>query len=155
MTAALHLASETDLDRLLPMVAAYHAFEGITRSDDHRRDALIPLLQGSPLGAVWLIGPKRAPVGYIAVSFGWSLELGGMDGFIDEFFIRETVRGRGMGSEVLSSLIPQLAEVGLKALHLEVGTDNERATSLYKRYGFRVRDGYRLMTWVADATPGA
>ncbi len=149
----MHLAAEADLDKLLPMVAAYHAFEGIERSEDHRREALIPLLQGSPLGAVWLIGPKRAPVGYIAVSFGWSIEMGGMDGFIDEFFIRETVRGRGMGSEVLADLIPQLAEVGLKALHLEVGKDNLRAASLYKRNGFRLRDGYNLMTWVADG-PG-
>ena len=153
MTAALHLATETDLNALLPLVAAYHAFEGIERNDDHRRDALAPLLQGSPLGAVWLIGPKRAPVGYIAISFGWSLELGGMDGFIDEFFIRETVRGRGMGGEVLASLIPQLAGVGLKALHLEVAKDNLRATSLYERYGFRLRDRYNLMTWVADS-PG-
>ena len=93
MTAALHLATEADLDKLLPLVAGYHAFEGIDPGDDHRRDALAPLLQGSPLGAVWLIGPKRAPVGYIAVSFGWSIEMGGMDGFIDEFFIRETVPG--------------------------------------------------------------
>jgi len=149
MTAALHLATETDLDKLLPLVAAYHAFEGIARSDDHRRDALTPLLQGSPLGAVWLIGPKRAPVGYIAVSFGWSIEMGGMDGFIDEFFIRETVRGRGMGGEVLADLIPQLAEVGLKALHLEVAPENARAQKLYQRHGFRAR-GYQLMTWVAD-----
>ena len=74
-----------------------------------------------------------------------------MDGFIDEFFVRETVRGRGMGSEVLADLIPQLAGVGLKALHLEVGKDNLRAASLYERYGFRLRDRYSLMTWVADS----
>ncbi len=101
------------------------------------------------MGAIWLIGPRRAPVGYIAISFGWSIELGGMDGFVDEFFIRENVRGRGMGTEVLSQLIPQLAQAGLMALHLEVTPGNTRAQKLYSRRGFKMRDGHQLMSWIA------
>lgn len=155
MSAALHLATEADLDRLLPMVAAYHAFDNIHKTDEHRRDAILPLLQGSPHGAIWLIGPRRAPVGYIAISFGWSIELGGMDGFIDEFFIRENIRGRGMGTEVLAALLPQLAQAGLKALHLEVAKDNGNARKLYLKQGFEMRDGYNLMTWLAEAPPHA
>ncbi|MDF0595142.1 GNAT family N-acetyltransferase [Psychromarinibacter halotolerans] len=147
MSAKLHLAAEDDLDRLLPLVAAYHAFEGIAGDDDTRRAALTPLLAGSPLGAVWLIGLRRAPVGYIALSFGWSIEFGGMDGIIDEFFIRENVRGRGMGTEVLMALMPQLAQAGLKALHLEADPANEPALRLYQRRGFKVRDGYHFLTW--------
>lgn len=149
MTAKVHLATADDLDRLLPLVAAYHAFEQIAQDDDARRAALLPLLDGSPHGAIWLIGPRRSPVGYIALSFGWSIEFGGMDGVVDEFFIRESVRGRGMGTEVLMSLLPQLAQAGLKALHLEVGRDNESARKLYEKRGFRMRDGYSLMTWRA------
>ena len=149
MSAALSLASEDDLVRLIPMVSAYHAFEGIEQSDDDRRAALAPLLAGSPHGAIWLIGPRRAPVGYIAVSFGWSIELGGMDGFLDEFFIREGVRGRGMGSEALAALIPQLAQAGMVGLSLEVAPDNARALKLYERRGFRLRDRLHLMTWRA------
>ena len=150
MSTALHLAGPDDLDKLLALVASFHAFENIDRTDDHRRAAVTPLLDGSPHGAVWLIGMRRAPVGYICISFGWSLELGGMDGFIDEFFIRETVRGRGMGTEVLISLLPQLAEAGVKALHLEVAQGNDTASRLYQKLGFKNRDKYNLMTWVAD-----
>ncbi|MDJ1007495.1 MAG: GNAT family N-acetyltransferase [Paracoccaceae bacterium] len=147
MSAALHLAGPGDAEKLLAMVAAYHAFEGIERSDDERAAAIAPLLEGSPHGAIWLIGPRAAPVGYLAVTFGWSIEMGGLDGFIDEFFIRESVRGRGMGTEVLSALIGELERGGLKALHLEVAPDNDRAARIYRRLGFRPRDGYRLMTW--------
>ena len=149
MSAALSLASEDDLVRLIPMVSAYHAFEDIEQSDDDRRAALAPLLAGSPHGAIWLIGPRRAPVGYIAVSFGWSIELGGMDGFLDEFFIREGVRGRGVGSEALAALIPQLAQAGMVGLSLEVAPDNARALKLYERRGFCLRDGLHQMTWRA------
>lgn len=146
MSAALHLATIDDLDKLEPMVAGYHAFEGIASTEEHRRAALTPLLQGTPHGVVYLIGIRRAPVGYIVISFGYSVELGGIDGFIDEFFIRENVRGRGMGTEVLSSLLPALGQHGVKALHLEVPLENASAHRICTRAGFRLRDGYCLMT---------
>lgn len=153
MTTALRLAGAEDMARLLPMVSAFQAEEGVTKTEAQLRAALEPLLHGSPHGAVWLIGPARAPVGYIIVCFGWSVEFGGLDGFIDEFWIRPAVRGRGMGSEVLAALIPTLAEAGMKGLHLEVQDDKTGAQALYARHGFRLRKGYRLMSWQADA-PG-
>lgn len=146
MSAALHLAKLDDLNKLEPMVAGYHSFEGIDSTEENRRAALTPLLEGTPHGIVYLIGIRRAPVGYIAISFGYSVELGGIDGFIDEFFIRENVRGRGMGTEVLTSLLPALGEHGVKALHLEVSPKNADAQRVYARAGFHLRDGYCLMT---------
>ena len=144
MSQILHLAGTEDGEKLLSMVARYHAAEGIDLSDEARADAVAPLLAGSPLGAVWFIGPKMAPVGYVAVSFGWSIEMGGMDAFIDELWVREKVRGRGMGSEALAALIPALTEAGVKALHLEV-SDGNPAERIYKRAGFK-RRSFTLMT---------
>lgn len=131
------------------MVAAFHAEDGYETDAAHRETALAPLLEGSPHGCVWLIGPRNAPVGYIIVSFGWSVELGGLEGFVDEFFIRPGVRGRGVGTEVLNRLIPQLESNGLCALHMEVLADKPRLLRLYEKAGFRLRDGFVLMTRTA------
>lgn len=144
--STLRLASTDDLDRLVSLVERYHAHEGIEQDDETRRAALTPLLEGSPYGAIWLIGPRSAPVGYVAVTFGWSIELGGLDAIVDEFFIRDRVRGRGMGSEALGSLARALADQGVRALHLEVATGNDAARRLYGRLGFASRDRYHLMT---------
>jgi ribosomal protein S18 acetylase RimI-like enzyme len=144
MSQLLHLAGAGDLDRVLPMVARCHADMGVDSSEDTRLAAVQPLLEGSPLGAIWLIGPKMSPVGYVAVGFGWSIELGGMDAFIDELWVRDKVRGRGMGSEALAALQKALGEAGVKALHLEVA--NEGASRIYRRAGFRPRP-HPLMTW--------
>ncbi|WP_424942807.1 N-acetyltransferase family protein [Aliiroseovarius crassostreae] len=144
--SALRLATMDDLDRLTTLVAGFHAGEGIVQDDDTRRGALAPLLEGSPHGAIWMIGPRSAPVGYIAVSFGWSIEFGGLDAFLDEFYVRERVRGRGMGSEAMLALTRALAGQGIAAMHLEVDTDNMRARTLYERIGFASRDRYHLMT---------
>ena len=142
----LHLAGSDDIARLLPLVEGFHTHHDIALSDAERRAALAPLLAGSPHGMIYLIGPRNAPVGYIVITLGYSIELGGIEGFIDEFFIREKVRGRGMGSETLSKLLPALKNHGVKALHLEVARDNGRAQSLYRRAGFEPRETYMLMT---------
>lgn len=146
MSTALHLARPDNLEKLLPMVAAFHAEEGIEQDDATRREALTPLLEGSPFGAIYVIGPNRAPIGYIVITFGWSIEFGGMDAFVDEFYIRPAVRGRGMGSDVLATLPRALAEAGVRAFHLEVDREKATAKRLYQRAGFVPRDRYMLMT---------
>lgn len=148
MSTRLHLAGPDDLDRLLKLTADFSAEMGIENDADHRGKALMPLLEGSPHGAVYVIGPAKSPVGYVILSFGWSLEFGGMDGFVDELYIRPAVRGRGMASDVLYSLPKALKEAGLKALHLEVAREDEDAQRLYRRARFVPRDGAMLMSRV-------
>lgn len=148
MSAALTLAAPEHLDRLARLVAAFHAEEGIELADDARRAGLESLLDGIPHGAAYLIGPPRAPIGYVVVTFTWSVEFGGLDALIDEIYIRPGVRGRGIATEVLNALPRALGAAGVKALHLEVAREATRVQALYKRAGFRVKDGYILMTKV-------
>ena len=146
MSTALHLARPEDIDRLLPLVEAFHSEEGIMLDDAARHAALMPLLEGSPLGAIYLIGPTRAPVGYVVITFGWSVEFGGMDCFVDEIYIRPKVRGRGMGGDALTALAGALADAGVRAIHLEVDRENEAGMRLYGRTGFEPRPSYMLMS---------
>lgn len=146
MSASLHLAKPDDLERLDALVGAFHQEQGIELSETARRDGLLPLLEGIPHGAAYLIGPARAPIGYVIVTFGWSVEFGGMDAFIDEIYLRRAVRKRGIATEVLISLPKALAGAGVKALHLEVDRDNEDVQRIYARAGFKSRDRYMLMS---------
>ena len=142
----LTLAKPDHFTQLAKLVADFHAEGGITQTDDAREAAIMPLLEGSPHGAIYLAGPSKAPVGYVVLTFGWSLEMGGMDGFVDEIYIRPGVRGRGIGTEILTSLPAQLAGFGLKAVHLEVDRDKPDVQRLYQKMGFEARDRYVLMT---------
>lgn len=146
MSAALRLARPEDLDRLMGLVAAFHSEAGIDQDHEYRRAALAPLLEGIPHGCIYLIGPGRAPLGYIILTFGWSVEFGGMDAFVDEIYIRPAVRGRGIATEVLHDLPKALSDAGLTALHLEVDRTNESAQKLYLRTGFKPRERYMLMS---------
>ncbi|MCK0150960.1 GNAT family N-acetyltransferase [Marivita sp. S6314] len=145
---SLHLATAEDLPKLLPLVASFHAHQGFDTTEEHQQNAILPLLEGSPHGAVWLIGPRRAPVGYVVVSFGWSVEFGGLDAMVDELFIRSAVRNRGMGSEALDGLAKALKEGGIRALHLEAKRSDDTLHKFYARARFQSRDDYVLMSRV-------
>jgi ribosomal protein S18 acetylase RimI-like enzyme len=146
VSAALTLGGPDHLEKLLSLVASFHAEEGIASSEEDRRAGVSPLLDGIPHGCVYLIGPPRAPIGYIVITFGWSVEFGGLDAIIDELYIRPGVRGRGIASEALIALPRALAGGGLRAIHLEVDKTNEKALKLYRRAGFAVRDNYLFMS---------
>ena len=92
MTTAINLAGPDDLDRALALMARFHEEAGLGYDDAHRQAVMEPLLAGSPLGGVWLIGPQRAPLGYVMVSFGWSVAQGGMVGWLEELFFHNRQR---------------------------------------------------------------
>jgi len=146
MSAHLTLGAPEHLDKLVGLVTAFHEEAGIDMDDAQRRAGLAPLLEGIPHGAAYLIGPPRAPIGYVVISFGWSVEFGGLDAMIDEIYVRPGVRKRGIATEAMSALPRALAQGGLRAVHLEVGRDNVAAVKLYQRAGFRSRESYMLMS---------
>lgn len=146
MSAALTLAAPDHLDKLLPLVASYHAEASIKSTPEARTAGIAPLLEGISHGCAYLVGPPRAPIGYIVITFGWSVKFGGLDAIIDELYVRPGVRGRGIATEALSALPRALAGAGLRAVHLEVDSANAQALKLYRRAGFTPREGYMLMS---------
>ncbi|MEM8631139.1 MAG: GNAT family N-acetyltransferase [Pseudomonadota bacterium] len=147
MTASLHLAGPDDTDRVMSLVRSHHADAALELSEEMRRDGVEPLLAGSALGAIYLVGPRSAPAGYIALTFSWSIAHGGMTATIDEFFMRPPVRGRGLGSEALTALRPVLVEVGLRALYLDLRLPTDRAQSLAGKWGFHTEHDTERLIW--------
>lgn len=144
--AALTLCGPDEAERLADLMARFAAERGLAGRDEARAAAVIPLLDGSPYGAAYLFGPPRAPTGYLVVTFGWSLELGGMEAWIDEIYVRSAVRGRGLATEALFALARALRDAGVAAIHLEVDRNDPAAQKLYRKCGFALRDGFGLMT---------
>lgn len=145
MTTAINLGGPEDGEKLLSLMARYHEERGLDYDDKHRAKVSVPLLNGSPLGAVWLIGPQRAPLGYVLVTFGWSVRYGGMIGWVEEVFIRPSVRSRGIGTEVLHAIAVSLGPAGIEALQVRVDGD-ERLARFCKRVGFAATEDQRIMT---------
>lgn len=143
---AITLCTLQDAEVILPLVAKFHDEYQVRSSAMTRRSAIVPLLEGSPFGAIWLFGPRKAPVGYMVVAFSWSIEFGGMEGTLKEIYVRPSVRGRGIAHDALRLLALSLRDAGVRALHLEVDREAPEAHRLYLKSGFVLRDRFSLMS---------
>jgi ribosomal protein S18 acetylase RimI-like enzyme len=139
-------AGAQDLDALLPLVAAYHSFEKVTLSEPERRRAVADLLADPALGLVLRLDAGGVAAGYAAVCFGYSIEFGGRDAFLDELYLAPRVRRRGLGARLIAEATACAGACGVRALHLEVDADNVVAQHLYARHGFELRGGFKMMS---------
>ncbi|MDA0268690.1 MAG: hypothetical protein O2890_10595 [Cyanobacteria bacterium] len=71
MATELQLASGSQLTLVLPLVEAFHEFEGLTITAAERRAAVQTLLSDRSLGGIWLIYDQGNLVGYIALCIGY------------------------------------------------------------------------------------
>lgn len=78
---------------------------------------------------------EGAPCGFALLSKTFSQEAGGVSVTIEEIFIEEEYRGRGLATAFFSYLksLPDIMR-----LRLEVEDDNEDAKRLYERMGFEL-----------------
>ena len=146
MTSALTLAAPQDAPRVLDLMQRRHEEAAAPYDDAHRAGVVEPLLEGSPLGAIWLIGPQRAPLGYVMVTFGWSVAHGGMVGWLADAFIRPSVRRRGIGTEVVHAVAVSLRDAGMKALHAHTFDPDDAAARFCHKVGLRDAEGVTLLT---------
>jgi GNAT superfamily N-acetyltransferase len=143
----LPLTSE-NVDRVVTMMAQLYA-QGSDPFDAARaRHATEMLLTEPEFGGVWTIDANGTLAGYIVVLLGYSLEFGGRFGLLDELFVAETHRARGLGAEALAFAGQLCRARGWQALRLEVGRQNHRAISLYRRSGFQMHDRFLMTKWM-------
>jgi ribosomal protein S18 acetylase RimI-like enzyme len=144
---------EQDIDAVIAMMRRYYAEDGYPFVDADARQALRDLVRDGNLGRIWVISNQARVIGYLAVTLGFSLEYRGRDAFIDELYVAEEARGKGLGRKALEMAEAYCRERGVKALHLEVEHHREAAYDLYRRSGFELH-GRALMTKLLDGPPG-
>jgi ribosomal protein S18 acetylase RimI-like enzyme len=141
---ALRQIARDDLKALTRMAVAFNKEDGHPLSSGGRR-ALKMLCEGTPHGLGFMIEHRGAAVGYLVVGLGFSVEYGGVDGFLDEYYIEPAHRSRGLGTAAIEQLGKLARRRKIKALHLEAMPQNDRAARLYARLGYRVSER-RLMS---------
>ena len=144
MQIELVYARTGDCDLILDFMAAYYQLDGIPFVREKAAAALAELLADPSAGRVWLITAESDAVGYVVLTFGFSLEYHGRDAFIDELYVDGSFRGRGYGRRALALVEDEARALHVRELHLEVERRNEGAQRLYRRLGFSDHDRYLM-----------
>jgi GNAT superfamily N-acetyltransferase len=148
MEPSFRIATESDTDVLLAMMREYYAFDHHPFDSGKARTALIGLLRQPVFGYVWLICAGESVVGYIVLTFGYSLELLGRDAFVDEFFLLESHRGQGWGRKAMEFVEETARSLEVHAIHLEVTRHNADAQRFYPKLGFEDRGHHLMSKWI-------
>ncbi len=130
------MASRADQAELLPLVRDFYEEERLVYDEKRVPDALADLLGDPALGGVWAWWNGGGILGYLIATIGFSVEFGGRFVLLDELFISPAFRGRGGWRDGFAEVEKWAAEIGAGAIRLEVNHHNEKARSLYLKYGF-------------------
>jgi len=137
------VAQFIDIDPLMELVEEFYQFDKIT-FDERVIKAFTALLSDEQLGLIWLICDRDRPIGYVAVTYFFSMEYHGRCGLVDELYIREAYRSQGIGKRVFIMLEDYLKSQSMRSLSLVVDFWNDKAEALYTKIGFR-REKRHLM----------
>lgn len=145
MDVRFRAAELADADLVVGLMREYYAFDHLPFDGLGARKALRGLIADRSLGGVWVISVDDETAGYAVLTLGYSLEYLGRDAFVDEIYLREACRGRGVGRQALDFLEDVCRSLGVRALHLEVERANVSAREVYRKSGFVDHDRH-LMT---------
>jgi GNAT superfamily N-acetyltransferase len=136
---------------LRTMIRELAEFEGqldfvTIREEDLARDGFGENPQFRALIAEW----DEQPAGY-AVFFGYYSTWVGRGLFLEDLFVREAFRERGIGKALLAAVARFAVEEHCYGIHWEVLDWNEKAIEVYKALGAEFRDHWRRMLLTGEA----
>lgn len=114
----------------------FYAIDGYPMDLEVSKKLFLEFISDEKQGKAWLILFNDEIVGYCILTFIFSFEYGGKIAFIDELYIKEVARGKGIGKASIEFLKTEAAKLSLKLLYLEVEHHNSNAQKLYLAAGF-------------------
>lgn len=132
-----------DIPQLLIFMERFYSIDGYSFKKEQTRTSLIEFISEPKFGTIWLIKENTLPIGYIVLAIVYSFEFGGKNVFVDEFYLEEAYRGKGIGKKVMEYITVEAKRMEIKGLHLEVERHNETALNLYRAFQFT--DHHRIL----------
>ena len=140
MTAGIRKASRADVDAVVDMVRSFYMESSYSFEATAAFAAVDELLSHPDKGAVWVVVDDGQAAGYCVLTYGFSIEYGGADAFVDELWISPALRGEGLGTRLLDLMEAECRARNVGALHLEVERANPGVQRMYRARGFADND---------------
>lgn len=112
--------------------------------DSHFAKTAAEALSGGGCAEIFILEYDSAAAGYALTARSFSQEAGGVVVWIEEIYIREPYRSKGLGREFFN-YIEKEKDRDTVRIRLEVEEKNERAKSLYRQLGYEVLDYVQMI----------
>ena len=143
--AAFVPATLDDLAALRAMMPGVYDYEGEMPDVDRWVAAAADLIQHPGQGRIWMIHLDGQAIGYLAATYGFSLEFYGRGIVIDELLVAEAYRSQGIGRQAIEFVEDFARSQGLHSLTLDVDIANTRGQQFYQARGFEYYPHMHIM----------
>jgi len=129
-----------DAPIVVTMMEQFYAIDNYPMDVAVAKDLFLEFIQNESLGKGWTIVLDCEVMGYFILTFVFSFEYKGRIAFLDELFISEKARGKGVGKKALEFMAEQAKLLSVKIIYLEIENHNDAARKLYLSKGFAVHN---------------
>jgi GNAT superfamily N-acetyltransferase len=130
----------SDIDIIVPMMQEFYSIDNYPIDIAISKALFLEFIENPHLGKAWLIYSDEEIVGYIILTFVFSFEYKGTIAFLDELYISDKARGKGIGKKALDFIHQEALSLSLKIIYLEIENHNEIAQKLYLSKDFVVHN---------------
>lgn len=137
--------TENDRELYIRMAEEFYSSDAVLHPIPHEylERTADEALRSDTYAEIYLLEYEGRTAGYGLTARTFSQEAGGQVLWIEELYIREDFRSKGLGREFFS-YIEERNKDRITRIRLEVEEDNTRAISLYERLGYEKLD-YKQM----------
>ena len=130
----------SDIETVVLMMQEFYAIDNYPIDVDVSKTLLTEFISNKNLGKAWLIIFNDEIVGYAVITFIFSFEYKGKIAFLDELYVTEKARRKGIGSQAIEFIKGESHKLSLKLIYLEVESHNKKAQNLYIANGFEMHN---------------
>jgi GNAT superfamily N-acetyltransferase len=152
MALTIRPAVAGEADVVLDFIRELAAYERLAHEVDATPEAIDDALFGTNPRAFCDIAEwDGEPVGLALWFYNFSTFRGRHGIYLEDLFVRESMRGRGIGSALLSRLARRCLDEGLTRLEWWVLDWNEPSIALYRSIGAQAMDEWTVQRLTGDA----
>ena len=141
------LAKKTDINSIITLMKEFYEIEHLRFDKEKIADTLTAIIDTINC-LIYFIKINNKEVGYFVITFGYSLEFYGRFALVDELYLREEFRGKGIGKSSLRFIEDTCRLDNVSAVRLEVNRINIKAMEIYKNTGFKDDERLIFTKWL-------
>lgn len=130
----------SDIEIIVQMQREFYAIDHYPIDIEVSKKLFVEFIENENLGKAWLIFSDNEIVGYVILTFLFSFEYRGKVAFLDELYLSEKARGKGIGAQSIDFIQSTALKLSLKLIWLEVEKHNSTAQKLYLAADFAVHN---------------
>jgi GNAT superfamily N-acetyltransferase len=126
-------ARPEEAEELLPLAHAYCEFYESSPPDEGVVEMLRTLIADPSQGAAFIAREGGRAVGFATLDWKWSMLKGARIGYLEDLYVLEDVRGRGIADALIAVCADRCRELGMPAMQWLTQPHNSRAQAVYDR----------------------